>query len=226
MKGYGQYCPVALSAEVLAERWTLLVVRELLDGSRRFNEIRNGVPKMSATLLSQRLDLLEEAGIVRKDPSADGKGYLYLPTQACNELEPIVNELGRWGQRWARGLTDADRDPNVLIWHMRSRIDRTKLPKGRTVIEFTFPDAPPKNRRSWLVCTKREVDACTKWPGFEVDVAVTTPVATMIDVWMGRRPLRSAVRAGEMQIEAPPDFRKAFPSWLRLSVAAPYARKG
>lgn len=225
MKGYGQYCPVALSAEVLAERWTLLVVRELLDGCRRFNEIRNGVPKMSATLLSQRLDQLEQAGIVRKDPAPDGKGFLYFPTQACNELEPVMNELGRWGQRWARGLTEADRDPTVLVWHMRSRIDRSKLPKSRTVIEFTFPDAQPAVRRSWLICTKREVDACTKWPGFDTDVAVTTSAATLIEVWMGRRSLRSAMRSGDVQVEAAPELKRAFPTWLRLSVNAKYAPK-
>lgn len=223
-RGYGQYCPLALAVEVLGERWTILVVSRLIDGCRRFNDIHRGVPRMSATLLAQRLAQLEHAGVVERRPDPKGRGHEYLLTEAGRELEPLVMDLAVWGQRWARDMVTDDLDPGFLAWSMHQRLDTDAMPPGRTVIEFEFTGAPPDCRRFWLVNTDGVVDMCLKHPGFEVDLRVMSDLQRFIEAWRGFRSLRQEIGAGTIRLEGPSSLRRAFPDWLRLSALAPYPR--
>lgn len=222
-KDFGQFCPVALSSEVLAERWTLLVVRELLAGARRFNEIRRGVPRLSPTLLKERLRTLERAGIVERVPTTNTRGSDYQLTQAGEELRAVVAAIGQWGQRWARDIRPADLDPGWLVWAMHRRLNTAAMPAGRTVIEIEFSDSP-KQRRFWLVHQRGHVDVCLKDPGFEPTVRVLTRVRTLAEVWRGLRPIREEIRSGRLQVRGASTMRRAFPGWLMLSVFAPIKR--
>jgi DNA-binding HxlR family transcriptional regulator len=220
---YGQFCPVALSSEVLAERWTLLVVRELLAGAHRFNEIRRGVPRLSPTLLKERLRTLERAGVVERVDSDNTRGRDYRLTRAGEELRAVVAAIGQWGQRWARDIRPADLDPGWLVWAMHRRLNTDAMPVGRTVIEIEFSDSP-RQRRFWLVHSRGRVDVCLKDPGFEPTVRVVTRLRTLAEVWRGIRPIREEIRSGRLQVHGAPAIRRAFPGWLLLSVFAPIGR--
>jgi DNA-binding HxlR family transcriptional regulator len=222
---YGQFCPVALASETLAQRWMLLIVRELCAGATRFNEIRRGVPGISASLLKQRLDVLERAGVVRRQCTRAGGTSAYVLTSAGEELRPVIASIGAWGQRWARDIRDADLDPGWLVWTMHRRLDTRVLPRGRTVIELDFTDAPAQQRTFWLVCKDGAVEVCLKPPGFETDLTVTTTVRTLAEIWRGLRPLGSEMRAGRLRLEGEARLRRAFPSSLLLSAFAPVERR-
>lgn len=222
MSTYGQFCPVALASEILTRRWTPLVVRELLCGSTRFNEIRRGVPRMSPSLLSTRLDELREAGIVER-VSVEGSEYdEYRLTRAGEELRPIVEALGTWGRRWISGdLTDEELDVELLMWDVRRRIDVEKAPRGRTVVHFHFRDRPEEQRDFWVVVEDDgDVDLCVKDPGYEVDLQVETDVATMTGVWVGDLRFAEVLRRGEVELRGPRALRRSFPEWLGLSLFA------
>jgi DNA-binding HxlR family transcriptional regulator len=221
---YGQFCPVALSSEVLAERWTLLVVRELLAGARRFNEIRRGVPRLSPTLLKDRLLTLQRAGIVERAGASGARGSDYRLTTAGEELRGVIVAIGQWGQRWARDIRPADLDPGWLVWAMHRRLNTASMPPGRSIIEIEFSDAPAKHRRFWLVHRAGKVDVCLKDPGFEPTVRVMTRVRILAEVWRGIRSLDEEIRAGRLQLTGAPAMRRAFPGWLMLSVFAPVKR--
>jgi DNA-binding HxlR family transcriptional regulator len=149
MGGYRQFCPVAKAAEIVAERWTPLVLRELLCGSRRFADLHRGVPLMSRALLTQRLRQLEDAGIVQSTPKARGRGREYALTQAGRELRPVIEQLGEWGQRWARSqLGREDLDPGLLIWDIHRRVNLDRLPERRVVVRFDFGGVPRACRSS------------------------------------------------------------------------------
>jgi DNA-binding HxlR family transcriptional regulator len=221
MKGYGQFCPVAKAAEIVAERWTPLVLRELLCGSRRFSDLHRGVPLMSPTLLVQRLEQLEDAGIVRSVPRPHGRGREYELTAAGEELRPLIDRLGEWGQRWARAqIGRDDLDAGLLMWDIHRRVDVDALPPERVVVRLDFRGAPATMRCPrtwWLLLARSEVDLCLKDPGFPVDVVVTADLRTLTRVWMGDVPMAAAVRAGSIRLEGPPSLVRAFPTWLRLS---------
>ncbi len=221
---YGQFCPVALASEVLAERWTLLVVRELLCGARHFNEIRRGVPRMSATLLQQRLRSLEHAGVIRRQPVEGGRGIDYLLTDAGRELSPLVNSIGVWGQRWARDIRHGDLDPGWLVWNMRRRLNTPLLPSGRTVIEVEFADARSRERRFWLVHLDGDVQVCLKDPGYDTTVKITAGVRVLTEVWFGHRGLEAEIRAGTVRVSGSPGVCRQVPRWLLLSEAAKVRR--
>lgn len=224
MSAYGQFCPVAKAAEVFAERWTPLVIRELLCGSHRFNELRRGVPLMSPTLLSQRLKTLEMAGIVECRRSESGVTEYHL-TPAGEEFRPVVEMLGMWGQRWAKkDVRPEDRDPALLVWDIHRRLNVDAFPDKRPVVGFHFPDAVKEKRYRWLVVNDGNVDVCLADPGYGVDLVVRSSVRAMVDVWMGDRPLSDALRSGAIVLEGPAKLRRAFPSWLQLSLFAPVAR--
>ncbi len=223
-KGYGQYCPLALAVELLGERWTLLVVSRLIDGCRRFNEIHRGVPRISATLLSQRLAQLEHAGLCERRPLPSGRGHEYLLTEAGRELEPIIMDLAVWGQRWSRDMVTDDLDPAFLAWSMHTRLNAEALPPGRTVIEFEFPGSPSELKRFWLVSTDGKVEMCLKHPGFEVDLKVVAEIRRFVEAWRGFRALRDEIAAGKIRLEGSAAARRAFPDWLRLSALAPFPR--
>lgn len=213
---YGQLCPLAKATEILAERWTFLVIRELLSGATRFNEIRRGVPLISPSLLSQRLQRLKREGVVRREPS--GSGHLYYLTEAGQELAPIVSRLSRWGERWALGHVDTRKpDVTALMWAIRRRVDPSVFGGARTTIQFEFTDQPQARRFWWLVNEAVHVDLCPKDPGFEVDLYVVTDLPTMARIWIGKLQLSAAINACTLELSGPRGLRQAFRSWLLLS---------
>ena len=220
-KGFGQFCPVALASNTLTQRWMLLIVRELCTGATRFNEIRRGVPGISASLLKQRLDTLERTGIVAPPGGRHERPRIYRLTAAGEELRAVVTSIGTWGARWLREIRNEDLDPGWLVWVMHRRFDTRGMPAGRTVIAIRFTDARTHEREFWLVCAEGSVDVCLKPPGFDVDLTVTTSVRTLAEVWRGLRPLAQEIRSGRILLEGPAKLRRAFPSWLLLSVFAP-----
>jgi DNA-binding HxlR family transcriptional regulator len=216
MKGYGQFCPVAKAAEVFAERWTPLIVRELLIGSAHFNELHRGVPLMSRTLMSQRLKQLERVGVVKR--KLGPRGPRYELTEAGREFGPIVRLLGEWGQRWYR--TDYGRDEldvGVLMWDMRRAVKPEAFPAGRACVRFEFPQLPESKRRWWLVSDGSEVDLCPTDPGFEVDLFVTTDLKTLAQVVLGDLSVRSALATGRIELDGARAFRHSFEQWLGRS---------
>lgn len=221
MSGYGQFCPVAQALEIVGERWTLLVVRELLCGNYRFSEILNGVPLMSRSLLSQRLKVLEDANLVERCARAGGNGHEYHLTPAGRELQPIVFGLGTWGQRWVQRKESDDLDPVLLMWDMRRNLDLEWLPPQQTVVMFWFRDQPGKRSRFWLRVERPEVELCLTNPGLEVALTVETTLPTMVDVWMGDRDVGDAIKGGAIELKGVPGLTRAFPKWLLLS---PFAK--
>jgi DNA-binding HxlR family transcriptional regulator len=221
MKGYGQFCPVAVAAEIFAERWTPLILRELFAGERRFNDIRRGVPLISRSLLAARLRELEDAGLLGSRPLLSGRGREYKLTPAGEELRAVVDGLGAWGQRWVTGQFDPENlDVSVLMWNVRRRIDKERLPAHRVVVRFDFRALPPhyKGMRTWwLILDRPEIDLCLKDPGFDVDVVVSAEAATMARVWMGQVEVAQAVRAGAVRLEGAHPLVQALPGWLLLS---------
>jgi DNA-binding HxlR family transcriptional regulator len=226
MSSYGQFCPVAKASEVLAERWTPLVVRELLCGSHRFNELQRGVPLMSRSLLAKRLRELERAGVIERRPSADARGSEYHLTEAGEELRPIIMGLGAWGQRWTRSeLSRADLDPRLLMWDVQRNIETEALPGHRVVVRFRFTDpAPGLPRVTWLILDRDQVDVCYKDPGFEVDLVVAGRLRALVAVWMGDTSMSAVIRARELVVDGPGDLVRAFPGWLRRSIFASVER--
>ena len=222
---YGQYCPLALAAEVLGERWNILVLSRLIDDCRRFNEIHRGVPLMSASLLSQRLAQLEDAGLVERRPAPEGRGKIYLPTEAARSLAPIIDDLAIWGQHYARDMTTDDLDPAFLLWSMHLRLNTGAMPPGRTVMEFEFTGAPKDLRRFWLVNTDGAVEMCLKDPGYGVDLKVMSDLRCFVEAWRGFRSLRREIAAGKIRLEGPSNLKRDFPDWLLLSALAPYERR-
>jgi DNA-binding HxlR family transcriptional regulator len=234
MKGYGQFCPVAKAAEVFAERWTPLVLRELVCGSHRFSDLHRGVPLMSRTLLAQRLRQLEDAGIVRSAAKANGRGREYFLTPAGEEFCPLIQGLGEWGQRWARSqINPDDLDPGLLMWDIHRRLNVERLPTHRVVVLFDFRGVPKAWRALrcfWLILERSSVDLCLKDPGFEVDLVVDADLAALTKVWMGDVRLVDAMRYGLVRLTGPRVVVRAFPGWLALSefagVARPHAATG
>lgn len=222
MSGYGQFCPVAKAMEVLDERWTMLVVRELLAGSTRFNQLRRGNPKMSPALLSKRLKSLERAGVVRREGS--GSRTSYRLTRSGEELSEAVNALGAWGLRWIAELGEEDLDPHLLMWDIRRTVPVDAWPRARTVVTFDFADVAPRARYWWLVVDGGEVDVCDVDPGFDPTVEVRTDLRTMTRVWRGDVSWSQALRGGELQLAGPPHARRSLADWVRQSDLAGVAR--
>lgn len=215
MPTYGQFCPVAMASEVLTERWTPLVVRELLCGSTRFNDLRRGVPLMSPSLLSKRLKTLERVGVVERD------GADYRLTPAGEELRPLIEALGVWGQRWSRGDVEAKHyDASLLMWDIHRSIATDRLPPDRTVVHFQLAGSSDRKSRFWLVLNPGTADLCLVDPGHEVDITVQGHIRTMIDYWLGRTDFDHAVRQGELTVSGPSRLVRALPSWFRRSVFA------
>jgi DNA-binding HxlR family transcriptional regulator len=216
MRGYGQFCPVAKACEVLGERWTLVIVRELVAGGRRFNDIRRGAPLISPSLLSKRLGELQNAGVIRRVKR--GRALEYELTAAGEELRPMVELMGVWGQKWARSRYGPDDlDISLLMWDLRRNVDPTKFPPGRFVLRFHFDDAPPKKRSFWLINEDGIADLCLTDPGFEVDLEISSDVANLTRVWMGDLPLERALASGAILLEGNRELIRRFRAWLQLS---------
>lgn len=216
-QGYGQFCPVAMAAEVICTRWTALLLREFCAGSRRFNELRKGVPRMSPTLLSKRLKELEAVGIVERRADKQG-GVEYHLTEAGRELEPIVFAMGFWGQRWVQSQASLNNlDPTLLMWDMRRNLDPKPLPRERRVVQFLYPELPSTTGQWWLVLQDGEADLCGLDPGFEVDLYVVTDLRTMTAIWMGLTTVRREIDAGRLELSGDAGLRHSMQKWLGLS---------
>lgn len=210
--GYGQYCPIVRAVEVLGERWSVLIVRDLLCGVSRFNDLARGLPGLSRTLLSKRLRQLEAAGIVEK---IDDR---YVLTLAGQDLHPVVFGLGEWSAKWQFGdPRDEELDPQLLMWWVHRRLDYSKLPDRRIVIAFHYTD---RRERFWIVRDSAGPSVCTADPGFDVDALVTTDLSTMYQVWLGRVPLRTALRDERVTITGTPAIVRRLPDVMQLSEAA------
>lgn len=213
---YRQFCPVAMASEVLCTRWTMVLLRELIAGSTRFNEMRRGVPRMSPALLSKRLRELEAAGIVERRPGEDSA---YRLTQAGRDLRPVIEAIGMWGQKWVESEPSLENlDPELLMWDMRRNLDPTPLPERQTVIEFIYPELPDATRRWWLIVAPGDaVDLCHVDPGFDVDLFVNVDLRTMTEIWMGLKTVRRAVDDGALSMVGQADMADRMQSWLGLS---------
>lgn len=224
-RGFGQFCPIAKACEIVAERWTPLVLRELMCGSTRFGELHQGLRSMSRTLLSARLRQLEAAGVIHSEERANGHGREYRLTAVGEELRPIIFALGEWGQRWAQSqIAAADLDVFLLMLEVARTLPLEQLPKQRTVIRFDFlgiPRTQTEGRNFWLVLDPTAgVDLCQKNLGFEVDLRVTAELRAFAEVWMGHQTLASALRSRAITLEGPRALVRAFPNFLARSAFA------
>ncbi|MGZ8257160.1 MAG: winged helix-turn-helix transcriptional regulator [Gallionella sp.] len=216
MFSYGQFCPLAQAAQVLCERWTLIIVRELMAGSTHFNEIKKGVPLMSPTLLSNRLQRLTQAGVIARTGS---KGhYLYRLTIAGQQLRPVVEMLGAWGHRWMpSSLYEGDLDAGLLMWDMRRTVDPAIFSSGLMVVQFEYFDAPRGKRDWWLVSKNGEVDMCLRDPGLAVDVLIKCSLRTMTEVWICQQRFDDAVKNGDIKVTGAATLVGKLQNWLRAS---------
>lgn len=216
MNKYGQYCPMARAVEILGDRWTLLIVRDLICGANYFNVLERGLPGISRALLAGRLKRLQNAGIILRQSEPAGQKVRYELTPAGWELYPVVESLTRWGAKWAFGEPHPEElDPVLLLWWIRDRVYSEHLPPDRVVVEFDFFEARPHHY--WLILKPGDVSICIKHPGFETDVLVTAALAVFYQVWLGRIPFARAVAEEQIQVDATPALVRAFPKWFALS---------
>lgn len=221
---YGQFCPVAMAAEILCTRWTIVLVRELAAGSTRFNDLRRGVPRMSPALLSQRLKDLEAAGIVTRAPVARESGVFdYRLTRAGQELAPVVDAFGVWGKRWIDGDLSLERlDVQLLMWDMRRGLVLDPMPDRKLIVQFRYAELAADRRSWWLVVEPGvETELCSVDPGFEVDLYVATDLRTMTAIWMGYDSVAAAEEARRLILTGERDLAASIGSWLGLS---PFAK--
>ncbi|HET6865413.1 MAG TPA: helix-turn-helix domain-containing protein [Solirubrobacteraceae bacterium] len=225
MEAYGQFCPVSLAAEIFARRWSPLIVRELLAGSSRFNDLRRGMPNITPSVLSRRLDELAIAGIVERRKEEDGTRYVLTP--AGEELRPVVEQLGLWGRRWLpTEYRQEDLDPRLLVWDIHRNLQLEQVPM-RTLIELHFSDAPAEYRAYWLIVTPEGAEVCLTHPGGDIDLHLATDVRTLTNIWMGNTTWASALRAQTLRLTGPTQLRRALPGWLKLNpfaAIAPHTR--
>lgn len=216
MKTYGQFCPLAQATQLLCERWTLIIVRELIAGSTRFNELQKGVPLMSPTLLSTRLKQLTSAGVIEHNGSKGN--HTYNLTQAGKELRPVVELLGAWGHRWARSdLSSGDLDAGLLMWDMRRSVDPSNFPAHRIVVQFEYPDAPPGAKNWWLVSENGEIDLCLNDHGYDIDILIKCSLKVMTEIWICEQSFNDATKAGDINIMGDPKLVNKLQDWLRSS---------
>ena len=218
---YGQFCPVAMAAEVICSRWTILVLRELLCGTTRFNDLRRGVPRMSPTLLSKRLRELAQAGVITIRRGAGGMAE-YKLTEAGEDLRGVVMSVGIWGQRWVESsLSLKNLDPSLLMWDMRRNLMPSPFPDRRCTVHFLYPEL--KSQKAWwLVVEAGKVDLCGFDPGFDVDLYVRSSLRSMTAVWMGLATLKAEIDAGRIEVSGDKTMARMMERWLGLS---PFAKE-
>ena len=224
---YRQFCPVAMAAEILCSRWTVLLLRELIEGSTRFNDLRRGLPRMSPALLSQRLKDLETAGVLDRVEGEAGVCE-YVLTAAGRELEPIVRAFGTWGHRWIEGkLSLENLDGRLLMWDIRRKLQHmaSLKVKRRSVIHFQYADAPPGHRVFWLIAIPEgDIDLCERDPGFDVDLYVSCSLRTMTSIWLGYETAAAAVATKRLLLVGNRELQSRLPSWLASSPLAKIER--
>lgn len=220
--GYGQFCPVSMASEILCSRWTTLVIRELLSGTTRFNDLRRGVPRMSPALLSKRLKELEKAGVIERKNGGVAEYHL---TPAGEDLRGIIMGLGFWGTRWVESqLSLRNLDPSLLMWDMRRNLNPEPLPPRRCTIQFQYPELSAKQQNWWLVIDDGKVDLCSFDPGFDLDLMVRSSLKSMTAIWMGLAKVRTEIDAGSIELDGDPSIARAMQQWLGLSPFAGAAR--
>ena len=222
MRSYAQYCPIAKASEILGDRWTLLIVREMLGGASGFNELQRGLPGISRSVLTDRLRSLERAEIIERRTGPKGRTLDYRLTLAGRDLEAVVQAMGEWGVTWS--FTDPrpeELNPDLLIVWMARHVDREQLPPDRTVVKFDFRN-PAK--RYWMVLERSEVSVCLQHPGFEVNLEVRVDTATLYRVYLGRVELGGAIRAGQLTMSGPRALQRGLGSWFTWSAFAPASR--
>ena len=223
MHDYGQYCPVARAAEILADRWTLLIIRELLADVHHFNELERGLPRMSRSLLAERLRRLQRTGVLERRGAGRGQRTEYRLTQAGRELQPIIDLFGGWGARWAFGDPRRNElDPIVLLWWMRRRVCADAIGKRRVVIQFDFSGGPRQSY--WLLIEPADVSVCLKHPGFDIDVIVSAEIMAFYRLWLGRVSFAEALRRQQVRLSGTTSDVRAFPRWFALSPMAEAVR--
>ena len=219
VRDYGQYCPVALGSEVLADRWTPLILREMVLGSTRFNDIERGLPGISRSLLVQRLRHLERKEVLERRPAAGGRGSEYHLTEAGEDLGGVIMSLGEWAVRWKLAEPELEEvDPRVLTWWMHLRMDEERLPDRRVVIEFAY-QVP--RIQIWIVLDRGDVSVCAQHPGFDSDLVVRTDAVSMARVFNGLTTLGQAVDEGTVELLGPPALVRGFGRWFQWSPFRP-----
>jgi DNA-binding HxlR family transcriptional regulator len=220
--GYGQFCPIAKASEIFAARWTPLILRELMAGTRSFNDIHRGVPLISRAVLVTRLRELEDGGVIERRPRADGAGYEYWLTPAGEGFRAVVHALGQWGMTYTRDrIKRSDLDPGLLMWGLRRCADLTVLPDHRVVVRFEFSGVPAsrtKFRIMWLVLERSGADVCVKDPGFAVDLTVRGNISDYVAVYLDHVPWRE-VAGKALLLEGDRQIATQLPAWLRLDAA-------
>ena len=219
MKSYDEYCPIAMGAEVIGDRWTPLILRELICGSERFSDLNRGVPRISKTLLAQRLKQLERRGLVERRP-----GPTYHLTQSGKDLEGVVRGMGLWAMQWLFGDPAKEHlDGTHLLWRVRQGVIPENLPPRRTVVQFDFLNAA-HGKRVWLLLEQEGTSACERDEGWDVDIRVTADIVEFMRIWAGRSTWDAAVKTGALKFDGPRALTKQFPSWFALSPFASFAR--
>ncbi len=214
---YGQFCPISKALDVLGERWTLLIVRELLLGATRFNELQRGLSLISPSILTKRLNDLDTAGIILRKKIPGQKGHEYQLTARGRELMPVIEALGVWGMRWARSnMLDTELDIELLMLYLERSIQRDKLPSGETVVRFQFTNLD-NYRDWWLIVKPDHTDICLKDPGRDVDVYFTVDLRTMVELWMGDCSYKSAINDGRLKLVGHTALTRSVTDWLALA---------
>ncbi len=221
---YNQFCPIAKATEILGERWTMLILRELLMGGRRFSTLQRGLGDISPALLTKRLRTLEEQGMVIRRRIPGQRGYEYFPTEACEALLPVLVSLGEWSLVWARyTVLDTDLNVELLMLYLERSVDPAKLTGSSTVIKFRFPDLK-EQADWWLIVENGSAEVCISDPGKDVDVYFNCSVRVLSEVWMGERTYRDAIQSGDLSVQGDRALTRNVTSWLRRSVFADSAR--
>lgn len=220
MAEYGQFCPVAKATDIIGERWTVLILRELLLGTTRYIDFQRGLSRISPTLLSKRLKALEEKGLIVRKRAPGQKSHEYFLTACGRELEPIIEHLAVWGMRWARGqMTDSELDVEFLMWDLQRRLQTDRLPDGETVLCFTF-DELKQFKTWWLVACGEEVDLCTENPGKDIDLYINSRVRDLVEVWSGDLDLKKALREKLIRTHGNTHLARTMPDWLGICLYA------
>ena len=223
MPEYGQFSPVAKATDIIGERWTVLILRELLLGTTRYNDFQRGLSRISPTLLSKRLKTLEEKGLVVRKRQSGNRHHEYHLTACGRELEPLIEHLAVWGMRWARGqMTDTELDVEFLMWDLQRRLQTDRLPDGETVLCFVFEELE-RFKTWWLVASTEGVDLCSENPGKEVDLYISTQVRDLAAVWRGDVPLQTARRDKQVRTHGNSHLARTMPDWLGICLYADVA---